>query len=153
MHAATFVLSGHYKTMKYLSSLLLLSKEKGFLVLFLAASVRKVCYSFWLGDVRHCHFQTGSSIMTVCVFCKDYLLNLLFCTTPHCSSAELWAGVALTVQFLLLWRQGEKPGDGPKGGKAAFLHGRWRLWLRLVGRSTWALFIGGFPLSDTVCIS
>jgi len=70
VHEATFALSGHCKPMKYLSSWLLLSREKEFFVLFLA-SVRKVFYSFWLGDVRHFRFQTEGSIMTVCVFCKD----------------------------------------------------------------------------------
>lgn len=141
--------------MKYLSWLLP-SKEKRFFVLVLVASVRKVFFSFWLGDLRHFTFPTGGPIMTWgCVFCKDYPLNLLLCTTPLCSSARALPGVALAMQLLLPTRGQSKMKAQwwTKCRNATFLHICCSLWLRVAWGSTWAVSTGGSALRDTVCVS
>lgn len=96
--------------MKYLSWLLP-SKEKRALCLGSCHFCKEGFLLFLARGFKTLQFPNGRPYheMRLC-FCKDYLLNLLFCTTPQCPSARTLAGVALTMQLLLLWGQGKMQG-------------------------------------------
>lgn len=120
--------------MKYLSWLLP-SKEKRLFVLVLAASVRKVFFSFWLGDLRRFNFPTGGPIMKWgCVSVR--ITSWIYSSVPplNAPQPEPWLGWPWQCSsFCSEARARCRAQWWAKRRNAAFLHMCCSLWLTETG--------------------